>query len=127
MRAGFRALLEKITGIEVVGEASSGTEALEQITALEPDVVLMDISMPGLNGLEAVRRLAKLKPRPRVLMLSMHDEKEYVRQALQAGASGYLLQERRQGRARAGTDGGVGGRDVDEPVDRLGDDLRRSE
>ncbi len=91
VRAGFRALLESIEGIEVVGEASNGAEALERIGALKPDLVLMDISMPGLNGLEATRRVAKLKPRPRVLVLSMHDENEYVRQAFNAGASGYLL------------------------------------
>lgn len=91
VRAGLRALLERIPGVEVVGEACDGHDALRQMVELRPDVVLMDISMPGLNGLETVRRTEGLEPRPRVVMLSVHANKEYVRQALVAGAVGYLL------------------------------------
>ncbi|MBX3159037.1 MAG: response regulator transcription factor [Deltaproteobacteria bacterium] len=91
IRAGLRALLEAMPEVEVLGEAGNGAEALELIEQLHPDVVLMDISMPTLNGLEAIRRLSKLRAKPRVLVVSMHDEREYVRQALRAGAAGYLL------------------------------------
>jgi DNA-binding NarL/FixJ family response regulator len=91
VRAGLRALLERIPNIEVVGEAEHGAEAVKLAAQLRPDVVMMDVSMPILNGIEATRRTVKLRPRPRVLMLSMHDDSEYVRKALSAGASGYLL------------------------------------
>jgi DNA-binding NarL/FixJ family response regulator len=97
VRAGLRALLERLPNIEVVGEAEHGGEALKLAAQLRPDVVLMDLSMPILNGVEATRRAMKLKPRPRVLVLSMHDEIEYVRQALAAGASGYLIKNARRG------------------------------
>ena len=91
VRAGLRALLDGLPNIEVVGEAEHGGEAVTMATQLRPDVVLMDLSMPILNGIEATRRVMKLRPRPRILVLSMHDDTEYVRQALSAGASGYLL------------------------------------
>jgi DNA-binding NarL/FixJ family response regulator len=97
VRAGLRALLDTLPNIEVVGEAEHGGEALKLIAQLHPDVVLMDLSMPILNGIEATRRAMKLKPRPRILVLSMHDETEYVREALTAGASGYLLKNARCG------------------------------
>jgi DNA-binding NarL/FixJ family response regulator len=90
-RAGLRALLEGISGVEVVGEAADGQELIDQISSLRPHVVLMDISMPILNGLEAARRLKKTPSPPRVVVLSMHADPEYVRQALRAGAVGYLL------------------------------------
>jgi len=90
MRAGIRALLQTFADIEVVGEAGNGREALLQAEACRPDVVLMDIAMKGLNGLEATSRLMKKFPRMRVLILSMHMNEEYVLQALRAGASGYL-------------------------------------
>lgn len=90
VRAGLRAMLEQL-GVVVVGEAADGREALERIAELEPAVVLMDVSMPGLNGLEAMRRALKADPRLKVLIVSMHADKEYVRQALEAGAAGYLL------------------------------------
>jgi DNA-binding NarL/FixJ family response regulator len=91
VRAGLRALLDRIPNVEVVGEAEHGAEAVKLAAQLRPDVVMMDVSMPILNGIEATRRTLKLRPRPRVLMLSMHDDTEYVRMALSAGASGYLL------------------------------------
>ncbi len=93
VRAGFRLLLGQTSGITVVGEASTGHEALRLVETLLPDVVLMDISMPGLNGLEAVRRIAEQFPRVRVVILSMHANEEYVRQALRSGANGYLLKD----------------------------------
>jgi DNA-binding NarL/FixJ family response regulator len=91
VRAGLRALVESIDGAEVVGESGEGRETLELIGTLRPDVVLLDIGMPGLNGLEVARRAAEASPRTRVIILSMHAEASYVRQALQAGVAGYLL------------------------------------
>jgi len=93
VRAGIRALVQNIRGVEVVGEALDGREALIMIKDLKPDIVLMDISMPGLNGLEAAARVAKETPRSKVIMLSAHAHEEYVCQALRAGASGYLLKD----------------------------------
>jgi len=91
MRAGIRALLESMAGIHVMAEASDGREALELIRQHQPDVVVMDITMPGLNGLEATLRVVQECPRVGVLILSMHANEEYVMQALRAGATGYLL------------------------------------
>lgn len=92
VRAGLRALLEHtLPDIEVVGEADNGSEALKLIPQLHPDVVLMDITMPVLNGIETTRRAIKQNPRTRVLIVSVHAEKDYVRQALVAGASGYIV------------------------------------
>ena len=93
VRAGIRALLEKLPGVEVVGEAGDGREVLNLVKLHRPDVVLMDISMPGLNGLEAAVRMAKEFPDVRVLILSMHNNEEYAWQALKAGAAGYLLKK----------------------------------
>jgi DNA-binding NarL/FixJ family response regulator len=93
VRGGFRLILDAQPDIEVVGEAADGVEALERARALRPDVVLMDIRMPALDGLEATRRLlADLEP-PRVLMLTTFDLDEYVYDALRAGASGFLLKD----------------------------------
>jgi DNA-binding NarL/FixJ family response regulator len=91
VRAGIRGLLDSIPSVEVVGEASDGYEAIEKAEALSPDLVLLDISMPRLNGLEAATRLAALPSPPRLLMLSMHTTEEYVLRALRAGCAGYLL------------------------------------
>jgi DNA-binding NarL/FixJ family response regulator len=91
VRAGIRALLEKIPGVEVAGETSDGREAIDLIRAQPPDVVLMDISMPGLNGLQALARITRDFPPVRVIILSMHHNEEYVVQALKSGAAGYLL------------------------------------
>ena len=93
VRAGIRALLEKLPGVEVVGEAGDGREVLNLVKARQPDVVLMDISMPGLNGLEAAARMAKEFPDVRVVILSMHNNEEYVWRALKAGVAGYLLKK----------------------------------
>jgi len=91
VRAGIRALLEASGGIEVVAESGDGREALELITKHRPDVALLDIGMPGLNGLEVAKRAAQASPRTRIVILSMHADATYVRQALRAGAAGYLL------------------------------------
>ncbi|HEY0160732.1 MAG TPA: response regulator transcription factor [Thermoanaerobaculia bacterium] len=91
VRAGIRGLLAGLAGVEVVGEAGDGHEALRLAESLRPDVVLLDIGMPGLNGLEVAVRLAKLDPAIRIVILSMHMSEEYVLQALRAGAAGYLL------------------------------------
>ena len=93
VRAGIRALLEKLPVVEVVGEASNGREVLNLVKTHRPGVVLMDIAMPGLNGLEATARLAKEFPEVRVIILSMHQNEEYYWRALNAGASGYLLKK----------------------------------
>lgn len=91
VRAGLRVLLQSIEGVQVVAEAGNGYEALQLSEQHQPDIVIMDIGMDGLNGLEAAARLAKFSPAPRVIILSMHATEEYVRRALQAGAVGYLL------------------------------------
>jgi DNA-binding NarL/FixJ family response regulator len=93
LRAGLRALLEDLPGVEVVGEAVDGLVALALAEALRPDVVLMDISMPGLGGLDAATRLRGERPEVRVLILSMHKDEAYVRRAVEAGAAGYLLKD----------------------------------
>jgi DNA-binding NarL/FixJ family response regulator len=91
VRAGFRALLAGLSDVEVVAEADDGRAALALVAAHRPDVVLMDISMPGLNGLEATGRIVKEFPRTRVIILSMHANEDHVLLALRKGASGYLL------------------------------------
>jgi DNA-binding NarL/FixJ family response regulator len=93
VRAGIRALAQNIDGVEVVAEAVDGREALAAIKRHQPDLVLMDISMAGLNGLEAASRVTKEFPNVRVIILSAHSNEEYVCQALRAGASGYLLKD----------------------------------
>lgn len=92
VRRGLKELLHQ-RGIEVVGEATNGYEAVDLAAKLAPHVVLMDIAMSGMNGLEAARRIAAASPAVRVLMLSMHADDAYVRQAIAAGASGYLLKD----------------------------------
>jgi DNA-binding NarL/FixJ family response regulator len=91
VRAGIRGLLANLAGVEVVGEAGEGYEALRLAETLQPDVLLLDISLPGMNGLEVATRLMKLDAAIHVVILSMHVSEEYVLQALRAGASGYLL------------------------------------
>jgi len=90
VRASLRSLLKDFPGIEVVAEADDGREALEMIPRHCPDVILMDITMAGLNGLDATCRIAKEFPDVRVIILSMHASEHYVLQALRAGATGYL-------------------------------------
>lgn len=89
-RAGLRALLELEEGFRVVGEAGSGEEAVDQALKLRPDVVLMDVSMPGMNGLEATRRMSALDMGVAVLVLTVHAEEEYLVPVVEAGGSGYL-------------------------------------
>jgi DNA-binding NarL/FixJ family response regulator len=91
VRASMKNLLEVFEGIEVVGEARDGREALELVAKHQPQIVLMDISMPGLNGLEATRRIVKDHPHIRIIVLSAHSNEDNVLQALRAGASAYVL------------------------------------
>lgn len=93
VRQGIRSLLEKLDDVEVVGEVNDGREALELSKTTQPDIVIMDITMPGLSGLEAVSRMKKACPTTRVIMLSMHGGEEYFQQALDSGAAGYLLKD----------------------------------
>jgi DNA-binding NarL/FixJ family response regulator len=93
VRAGIRALLEKLPEVVVVAEANDGREVFELVQQHQPQVILMDISMPGLNGLEATARVVKEFPQVRVIILSRHDNEEYFWQALKSGASGYLLKK----------------------------------
>ena len=93
VRRGFRLILDGQPGLQVVGEACNGREAVQLATALEPDIVILDVSMPDLNGIEAARRIAEEVPRARVLALSMHRDGVYVREMLRAGARGYLLKD----------------------------------
>ena len=90
VRAGMRALLESLPDIEVVGETGDGLEAVELVRRDPPDVILLDVTMPGLNGLEAASRIARLGVPTRVLMVSMHASPEYAARAFAAGAAGYL-------------------------------------
>ena len=91
VRAGVRALLEKISGVSVIAEAKDGREALALIKERQPELILMDIAMPGMNGLEATARISKDWPNVRVIVLSMYANEEYVREAIAAGAAGYLV------------------------------------
>lgn len=90
VREGYRRLLEESGRISVVGEASSAAEAYQQFCSAEPDVVVMDIALPGVSGIEGMRRILARKPTARVLMFSMYEDAIFVRRALDAGASGYL-------------------------------------
>jgi DNA-binding NarL/FixJ family response regulator len=91
VRAGIRSLLEAVPGVEVVAETGDGREALELVAKTRPDIALLDIGMPGLNGLEVAKRISRESPRTRIVILSMHADANYVNQALRAGVSGYLL------------------------------------
>jgi two-component system response regulator NreC len=93
VRKGLRSLLDGEAGIEVIGEAEDGREAIEKVGQLLPDVVLMDIAMPGLNGLEATRRIKKRFPQVQVVILTVHANEEYIFQILRAGASGYVVKQ----------------------------------
>ncbi len=90
VRAGLRALLESMGPVEVVGEASSGEEAVDKARMLEPDIVIMDLAMPGMDGVEATRRITRLGIATKVLVLTIHDEDEFLIPALDAGAEGFL-------------------------------------
>ncbi|MDX6558549.1 MAG: hypothetical protein QOF72_1598 [Blastocatellia bacterium] len=91
VRAGIRSLLERLPDLEVVAEASDGREAIRLVEEHEPQIVLMDLAMPELNGIEATKHLTKTFPKVRVLILSIYTDEEHVYQALRAGAAGYLM------------------------------------
>ena len=93
VRQGLKALLEAQPGFRVVGEADNGREAVKKAQELSPDVVIMDIAMPILNGLEATRQIKRVLPEVKVLALTMYNDEEYVFQILKSGASGYLIKE----------------------------------
>jgi two-component system response regulator NreC len=93
VRHGFRMILSAQPDMEIAGEAGNGNEAVELAQKLKPDVIVMDVAMPELNGIEATRRIVELSPRTRVLALSMHKDAVYVREILRAGARGYLLKD----------------------------------
>ena len=93
LRAGLKMMLSVQPDIEIVGEASDGRQAIAEAQHVQPDVILMDITMPELNGIEATRQVKKLLPETRVLVLTMHENEEYLFQVLRAGASGYILKE----------------------------------
>ncbi len=93
VRQGFRLILSAEPDIEVIGEANNGREAVELAEKLHPDVVVMDVAMPELNGIEATRRISQAEPRTVVVALSMHKDSVYVREILRAGARGYLLKD----------------------------------
>ena len=92
-RRGVRSLIQKMDGVEVVGEAGDGLELLGLLRDIHPHLVIMDISMPNLRGLEATREIKKLYPRVKIIFLTMHRSKEFLHQALEAGAEGFLLKE----------------------------------
>ena len=93
VRAGIRSLLESISGIEVIAEVGNGLEALDIVRREKPDAILLDITLPGLNGLEVATRISSMDTGTRILMLSMHTGPEYVARALSAGALGYLFKD----------------------------------
>ncbi len=93
VRQGLRAVLARETSLEVIGESSDGREAVRLAEALQPNVVIMDISMPQLNGIEAAKQIVKASPRTHIIILSMHSDETYLIRALQAGVKGYLLKE----------------------------------
>src|SRR5512138_703007 len=93
VRTGLKTFLQTLGRFEVVGEASSGMEAIQRTLETNPDVVLMDISMPGMDGLEATRQLRKMCPGSQILALTVHDDKHYFMEMLAAGASGYLTKQ----------------------------------
>ena len=93
LREGLKALLGLAEDIEVIGEAADGQEAIDRVAALQPDVVVMDVSMPGLGGLEATLEIRKQRPDTKILVLTQYEDPEYVRRFLQAGVSGYVLKK----------------------------------
>jgi DNA-binding NarL/FixJ family response regulator len=93
MRAGIRALLQPLADVEVVGEADNGPDAVSLVAAMRPDIILLDITIPEMNGLEVAERVAKDYPPTRTIILSMHTDAVYVRKALEAGASGYVVKD----------------------------------
>src|SRR5580658_5634636 len=97
MRKGLRLLVESQPGFSVVGEAADGRQTVEQATATRPDVVVLDIAMPNLSGIEAAQRIHDLLPQTAIVILSMHSDESYILRALKAGARGYLLKDSAEG------------------------------
>ncbi|WP_158859282.1 response regulator transcription factor [Lunatibacter salilacus] len=93
VRNGIKMLLENETEIKVIGEASNGMQALEMVREVEPDVLIIDIRMPIMNGLEATKKLSEYSQKTKALILSMHNDEAYILQAVESGASGYLLKD----------------------------------
>jgi DNA-binding NarL/FixJ family response regulator len=93
LRAGLRALLSQDPDIEIVGEADNGRDAIRAIGSLAPNLVLMDLSMPGMNGIEAMHDIKRRNPRTRILVLTVHKTDEYIHESLRAGADGYILKD----------------------------------
>ena len=91
VREGLRAVLSAQPDVEVIGEATSGEEAIRKAQELCPDIILMDITMPGINGLDATRQIRKQDPNMKILVLTMHEEDDYFYRILEAGASGYFV------------------------------------
>jgi len=103
-REGIKALLEQGTPIEIVGEASTAAEAIEQLERLKPDVVLMDVGTPDLTGFEATQRMKALDPNVKVLILSMYEDEALISRCLEAGASGYIRQNLRGAQLQSAID-----------------------
>ncbi len=93
LRAGLKMMLNAQPDMEIVGEAQDGRQAVQEAQRLQPDIILMDITMPDMNGIEATKQIKKLSPEGKILILTMHEHDEYIFQALRAGASGYMLKE----------------------------------
>lgn len=96
LRAGLRALLIQDPGLEVIGEAENGRDAIRAVGQLTPDLVLMDLTMPGMNGIEAVTEIKRRYPEVRVLVMTLHKAEDYIHAALKAGADGYILKDATQ-------------------------------
>jgi two-component system response regulator NreC len=92
-RQGIKTLLSAEADLDIVGEAANGTEAVEKVSELRPDLVLMDIGMPGLSSFEATRQIKKVRPDTKVLFLTMYDDEDYLVQCMEVGASGYVLKD----------------------------------
>ncbi|MBT3602346.1 MAG: response regulator transcription factor, partial [Candidatus Latescibacteria bacterium] len=97
VRQGIMGLLSREPEFEVVGEANNGVTAVELARELQPDVVLMDLTIPELNGIEATAQIVGIKPRPNVIVLTMHQDRSHIRRAFEAGASGYVLKRNELG------------------------------
>ncbi len=93
LREGVKSLLAELPGLEIAGEAEDGREAVELARQLQPDLILMDLSMPHLNGIEAIKQVKRQDPHVRILVMTVHNSDEYLRAALEAGADGYVLKE----------------------------------